>query len=447
MKKVLKPVRKIGGIINVPGDKSIAHRIALLSILAKDKFIVSNFPENRDCQTSLKAAEVFGVKIEKENHKLILTPPESISLANDTIIDCGNSGTTARLLAGIVAGSDITVTLAGDDSLSKRPMKRIIDPLKSMGAEIYSDNEHLPMKIKGSKLLSFEYRLPIPSAQVKSALLLAGLASSSSVTITEEIITRDHTERILKEFGKGIEIREIKPELVSDDYDPRKKRLVMPENFKKEINLKSNSVVNGGLVDIPGDFSTAAFFMAASAISKQSLTINNLGLNPTRTTFIDHLKAIGCQVSISDKQTVSGEPRGNVTVTGGDLKARKISGENSSGMIDEIPIVAVMASFAKGTTVIRNTSELKFKESDRLLAISDNLKLAGIKCGLLVDGLAIEGSAEFNGTDFRSFGDHRIAMAFSIASLFAVGPSSIDDSSVVEISCPNFYEILNSFSK
>jgi len=447
MKRGFKPVRIVGGIITVPGDKSIAHRVALLSILAKDKFVVSNFPENADCQTSLDAAQKFGVKVEKNKDGMILTPPESISLDENTIIDCRNSGTTARLLAGIIAGSDLIATLSGDDSLSNRPMKRIIDPLKAMGAEIYSDNERLPMKIKGSKLLSFEYRLPIPSAQVKSALLLAGLASSSSVTITEEILSRDHTERLLEEFGHGIEIRDIKPELVPDEYDPRKKRLIMPEDFKKEIILKSNSAIDGGHIDIPGDISTAAFFMAAAAISKQSLTINNLGLNPTRVTFIEHLKAIGCQISISEKQTISGEPRGNVTVTGSDLKARRILGENSLGMIDEIPVVAVLACFAKGTTVIRDISELKFKESDRLFAIAENLKLAGVKCGLLEDGLAIEGCSEFNGADFQSFGDHRIAMAFSIASLFAVGPSSIDDSSVVEISCPNFYEILNSITK
>jgi 3-phosphoshikimate 1-carboxyvinyltransferase len=447
MKRELKPVKKVGGTITVPGDKSIAHRVALLSILAKDKFEVINFPENEDCQTSLDVAEIFGVNIKKNGDKLILIPPESISVPDDAIIDCGNSGTTARLLAGIIAGTNLTVTLAGDESLSSRPMKRVIDPLKSMGAEVFSENNQLPMKIKGNKLLSFEYRLPIPSAQVKSALLLAGLASSSSVTIIEEALSRDHTERIIDTFGEGINIREIKPELIPDEKDHRKKRMVMPEDFKKEITLNSNSILNGGEIDIPGDISTASYFLAVAAISGQSLTIDNLGLNPTRIGFIEHLKAIGCQVTISDKQSVSGETRGSVTVTGSELKARKISGDISLGMIDEIPIVAVMASFAKGTTIIRDTSELKLKESNRLFAISENLKLAGIKCGLLEDGLAIEGRTDFNGADFLSFGDHRIAMAFSIGALFAVGPSSIDDSSVVGISCPNFYEILNKITK
>jgi 3-phosphoshikimate 1-carboxyvinyltransferase len=447
MKREFKPVKKVSGTITVPGDKSIAHRIALLSILANDNIEVNNFPENEDCQTSLNAVEIFGVKIEKNGDKLKLIPPESISLPDDTIIDCGNSGTTARLLAGILAGSNLTATLAGDKSLSNRPMKRIIEPLKNMGAEIFTENDQLPMKIQGNKLLSFEYRLPIPSAQVKSALLLAGLASKSSITIKEDILSRDHTERMLSELGNGIEIREIKPELIPDEHDPRKKRMVMPENFKKEIKLKSNSVVSGGQIDIPGDISSAAYFMAAAAISKQSIVINNLGLNPTRIGFIEHLKAIGCQVSITDRHTFSGEPRGNVTVTGGELKARKISGETTLGMIDEMPIVAVLASFAKGTTVIRDSAELKLKESNRLLAISENLKLAGVKCGLLEDGLAIEGGTEFNGADFLSFGDHRIAMAFSIASLFAVGPSSLDDSSVVGISFPKFYEILSKITE
>lgn len=444
MRKELKPAKKIGGTISVPGDKSIAHRAALFSILAEQPLTIKNYPNNADCTSSLKAAEALGVKIEKNGDELLLTPPENLNVPEDTIIDCGNSGTTARLISGILAGSNVTVTLSGDESLSQRPMKRVIDPLTEMGAEFFSENGCLPLKISGKKLLPFDYRLPVASAQVKSSILLAGVASSCSVNIYEDSITRDHTEIMLEEIGQGLKVTEIKPVLVQDENDPRKKKMVMPHDYKKEIALSSPAKIIGGEIDIPGDISTAAFFMAAAAISGKELTIKNVGLNPTRTAFITHLKQIGCKVEINNKETISGELRGDVTVTGGKLKARKISGETTVGLIDEIPIISVMAAFAEGTTIIRDAAELRVKESDRLAAVGENLELMGVKCGVLDDGLAIEGfPGDLNGSDFKAFGDHRIAMAFSIASLFLVGPSSIDDAAVVDISCPGFYELLN----
>ncbi len=444
MKKDLRPSKHYGGSIEVPGDKSIAHRAALLSLLAKENIEIINFPDNQDCNSSLKAVEALGVQVERNENQISLTPPETLATNDATIIDCGNSGTTARLLAGIIAGSEMSCTLSGDESLSERPMKRIIVPLTEMGAELFADdNDTLPMKINGKKLLPFEYRLPVASAQVKSSVLLAGLASSCSVRVIEEVITRDHTELMVQHLGEGLETRIIKKELVIDADDPRKKKMVMPEDFKKDVKTSSQTKIIGGKIDIPGDISTAAFFLAGAAISKQTVTVAHLGLNPTRTAFLSYLKNIGCKVEIKDKETISGELRGTVTVTGADLKIKKISGETTVGLIDEIPIVAVIAAFSKGTTVIRDAGELKVKESDRLQAVADNLRLAGIKCGLLEDGLAIEGGTEFSGADFESYGDHRIAMAFSIAALFAVGPSTIDDASVVDISCPNFYELLS----
>ena len=410
--------------------------------MPETRLSVTNFPDNADCTSSLNAAKALGVQVDGSSGSYKLTPPQSLNVSPDTIVDCGNSGTTARLLSGIIAGSNLTVTLSGDESLSKRPMKRIIDPLTAMGAEIFSDGDHLPIKISGRKLLPYEYRLPVASAQVKSAVLLAGLASSCSVEIREDSITRDHTERMIAELGGNIESTEIKPVLVPDPVDPRKKRQEMPADYKKQIRLASQSHLTGGEINIPGDISTAAFFMAAAAISKQTITIENLGLNPTRTEFLDHLRTIGCTVEIKNRSVISNEPRGTVTVTGNKLKARKLGGEAVVGMIDEIPIVAVMAAFAEGTTVIRDIAELRVKESDRLTAIAENLQAMGIKCGVLEDGLAIEGGKELPAADFKGFGDHRIAMAFSIASLFLVGPSTIDDDSVVAISCPGFYGIL-----
>lgn len=442
MPKELKPSRHIGGAIHVPGDKSIAHRAALLSVLSKDPITIVNFPDNHDCQASLDAVATLGVGVSKDHHQLSLTPPEVVSVPPDTIIDCGNSATTARLLAGIVAGLDVTVTLAGDESLSRRPMERIVEPLTHMGAEFFAEDGRLPMKIVGKKLLPFEYNLPMPSAQVKSAILLAGLASGCSVTLRETTITRDHSERMIEHLGGKLDVRETKPVLIPDPLDPRKKRVKMLKDFKKEIKLPPGTSLGGGTIDIPGDISTAAFFMAAAAISKKSLTIRNVGLNPTRTAFIEHLRLIGCQVDITDRETLSGEPRGTITVTGGVIKPRKIHGEQTVSLIDEIPIIGVMAAFTEGTTVVRDAAELKFKESNRVESVAYNLKRMGVKCGILDDGLAIEGGKELSGADFKSFGDHRIAMAFSVASLFLTGPSSLDDTSVVSASCPNFYEIL-----
>jgi len=446
--KKLNPVKNIGGTIIVPGDKSIGHRVALLSLLANEPVSVLNYPSGQDCQSSLKAVQALGVKIEKqESHKMALTPPEEIKADTESVIDCGNSGTTTRLLSGIIAGLPIEVTLTGDESLQSRPMKRIIDPLTEMGAELFSDDGHLPMRIKGAKLLPFEHRMKVASAQLKSSLLLAGLASGCSVTIWEDTITRDHTELMIKELGGEINVRVVKAILVDDPNDPRKRIMQMPETFKKEIILSSRARLTGGEIDIPGDISTAAFFMAAAAISGASITIKNLGLNKTRTAFLDYLKAVGAEVKIEDRQEISGEPRGNVTVTGGKLKPRKISGGTTVGLIDEIPIVAVIAAFAPGTTIIRDAAELKVKESDRLTATAENLKKMGIKCGLLEDGLAIEGGQDLSGADFISYGDHRIAMAFSIASLFLIGPSSIDDETCVDISCPEFYDLLDKISQ
>ncbi len=446
--KKLQPVKNIGGTITVPGDKSIGHRTALLSLLAKEPVTVLNYPSGQDCQSSLKAVQALGVKIDKlDDNKLVLSPPEQIIADPELLIDCGNSGTTTRLLSGIIAGLPIEVTLSGDESLQSRPMKRIIDPLTEMGAELFSEEGHLPMRIVGKNLLPFEYRMPVASAQVKSSLLLAGLASGCSVVIREETITRDHTELMIEELGGRITVRNIRAVLVEDPNDPRKRTMQMPEPFKKEITLSSKSSLKGGEIDIPGDISTASFFMAAAAISGNSITIGNLGLNKTRTAFIDYQKSIGAEVVIENRQVISGEPRGSVTVTGGKLKARKISGATSVGLIDELPIVAVIAAFASGTTVIRDAAELKVKESDRLAATAENLKRMGIKCGLLEDGLAIEGKQDLSGADFVAYGDHRIAMAFSIASLFLIGPSTIDDESCVDISCPEFYDLLDKITK
>jgi len=438
----IRPSRKIGGTLQVPGDKSIAHRAALLSIIAGGPLEILNFPDNADCRSSLAAAEALGVTVERLNGGLRLTPPTNKSWPEKLLIDCGNSGTTARLLAGIVAGSNCSVILTGDNSLSARPMKRIVEPLTAMGAELADTDGHLPLTVCGKPLLPFEYRMPIASAQVKSALLLAGVASGCAVTVTEETVTRNHTEIMLKEMGAPINIEEVKPVLTEDPADPRKRRMQMPEDYKARIELESHAKLHGGSISIPGDFSSAAFFFTAAAISGRTVTVEEVGLNRTRTGFLDYLRSVGCAVEIKDRRILSGEAAGTVTVTGGTLKPRRIAGETTVQLIDEIPCVAVVAAFANGTTIIRDAAELRLKESDRLAAIAENLSRMGVKVGLLEDGLAIESNGDLQGADLLSFGDHRIAMAFSIAALAAAGPSTIDDPSVVDITFPNFFSCL-----
>ncbi len=445
MTRTLSPAHHVGGIISVPGDKSIAHRAALLSVLAEGPVTIHNYPNNSDCACSLRAAEALGVRIDRAaDGALSLIPADKPGCSADTLIDCGNSGTTARLTAGLLAGlAGQSAIITGDASLSARPMERVVGPLTAMGAELFDTDGHLPLRVRGQALLPFEYRLPVASAQVKSALLLAGLAAGCSVQIREDTITRDHTERMIAHLGGAIESREIKPLVQDDPLDPRKKVRFMPEDFKKEISLGSRSRLSGGEVHIPGDMSTAAFFLAAAAITGYTLTVTGVGLNPTRTGFVDYLKAIGCQVRIENATVVSGEPRGDVTVTGVDLKPRKISGDMTVALIYEIPVVAVIAACTPGKTVIRDAAELKYKESNRLDAIAVNLERMGVACGVLEDGLVIEGGSELSGADFLSFGDHRIAMAFSIAALVATGPSTIDNDEVVAVSCPAFYELLS----
>jgi len=444
VRREIRPVKQVTGRITVPGDKSMAHRAALLAILATDTIRVNNFPDSDDCRRSLRAAESFGVEVKAEQkHQIIFYPPNGRTIEPGSVVDCGNSGTTARLLAGIAAGLETVVVLAGDESLSRRPMDRIVDPLTAMGAELIDTHGHLPLTVYGRRLLPFEYRLPVPSAQVKSAVLLAGLASGCSVTVREDILSRDHTELMMIELGADLNVRDVKPVVEDDPHDPRKKRRYLPEPFKRETTLSSGTRLKGGEISLPGDLSTAAFFFVAAALTGGEVTVESIGLNPTRTAFLEHLKLIGCQVEIGDKFTLGNEVRGTVTVRGGSLKGRKIAGETAAMMIDELPLVAVLAAFSEGTSLIRDAAELRHKESDRIVAVARNLEAMGVSCGMLEDGLVIEGKAEPNGTDFATYGDHRIAMAFSVAALAAIGPSTIDDSSVVDISCPEFFQLLD----
>lgn len=446
----LRPAKKIGGSVTVPGDKSIAHRAVLLSIIANGPLEVRNFPESEDCHRSLRAARRLGVKVEAgdsaENFRL--HPPDRPALESDEPIDCGNSGTTARLLLGILAGLGLQATLVGDESLSQRPMKRVTAPLSELGASFRDTGGRLPITVlAGCPLLPGSYRLELPSAQVKSALLLAAMSANRMFRLEEVTLSRDHTEIMIRHLNGPIQITDYRPQLIEDPQDPRRKRLLREKDFARLLQLSGERGIEAGEIDIPGDISTASFFFGLAAISRKSITVQDVGLNPTRTGFLDVLRQFGSTVEIAERRTVSGELRGTVTVTGGQLKGRKLQGEQIVALIDEVPILAVVAACAEGTTVIRDAGELRVKETDRLAAIAANLTAMGVKAGELEDGLAIEGGKQLHGADIRTFGDHRIAMAFSIAAQIAAGPTVLDDAACVAVSCPDFYERLARVSR
>lgn len=409
--------------ISVPGDKSISHRAAMFAGMASGTTIVDGFLPSEDCLCSLKAMEAMGAKIEplEETPEIGLTKwsvtgngPKLQAPAGP--IDCGNSGTTIRLMSGILAGQDFTAEMFGDASLSKRPMKRVADPLTLMGAKVEGQGEKIcaPLKITGGTLQAVTYTLPMASAQVKSAVLLAGLFAPGKTTVIEPVATRNHTERIMSHFGIKW-LREGNAISVYGGQAPRATDLV-----------------------VPGDISSAAFWMVAAAASPgQQITLRNVGLNPTRTGVINVLLRMGAHINNSE-ETTDGEPRGNVTVKGGDLNATVIGGAEIPNVIDELPILAVAAALARGTTRIQDAHELRVKETDRIAAVAENLRRMGVTVTEFDDGMEIEGGAQLRGATISTYHDHRIAMAFAIAGLFAEGETVIEGSECIKTSYPSF---------
>ncbi len=444
----IKKAKKLQGALKIPGDKSISHRAALLSLLCAEKVTIDNFSPAADCRNSLEAVKQLGAGVKEENGTIAISPPLGGGLIEpEAPIDCGNSGTTMRLLAGLVAGADINVKLIGDESLSGRPMKRIIEPLTQMNAVIAATEEGTaPLEIQPSPLIPIDYIQPVASAQVKSAILLAGATSHTKVIVREKTISRDHTERMIEAFGGDIEIETVKAEIVQDPDDPRKKKKILPtEKYKRSITLTLGGKLSGGHIDVPGDFSTAAFFIVAGLIVRGSnIILKNVGVNQTRTGLLTVLKQMGAQIELKDKRDVGGEPVADIDITYGKLKPRKISGEIIPKLIDEIPILAVLAATLEGTTVIRDAEELRHKESDRIHAVVSNLEKMGVKVGEFPDGIAIEGNGEIEGAEIESFGDHRIAMAFGVAGLAAHGGTTVKGCESVDISCPDFFTLLES---
>lgn len=425
-----KKLKSIPAEITVPGDKSISHRSAMFAGLAKGTTVIEGFLPSEDCLCTVHAMQALGATVEPLEEiagiglvKLAITGNGMKLKAPQQPVDCGNSGTTIRLLSGILAGQDFKTELFGDASLSKRPMKRVADPLGLMGAKITGQGEKIcaPLTIHGGTLKPIYYKLPVASAQVKSAILLAGLFAPGKTTIVEPVATRNHTERLMTHFG----IKWLREEDCVSVYGGQQPR--------------ATDIV------VPGDISSAAFWMVAAAATPGSqITIKNVGLNPTRTGVINVLLRMGALVTHSETHS-DGEPRGNITIRGGDLNATVIGGSEIPNVIDELPILAVAGALARGKTLIRDASELRVKETDRIAAVAANLRLMGVTVTEHPDGMEIEGGAKLQGATLPCFGDHRIAMAFLIAGMFAEGTTTIEGTECISTSYPGFEHHLDLF--
>lgn len=406
----IKGIKKLTGEIRVPGDKSISHRAVIFGALSKGETIVNNILLSEDTLKTIKCFEEMGIKfdIDKNSNRVKINGNGLYGLREPKKpLDCGNSGTTMRLLSGVLVGQKFKSTLVGDSSLSKRPMDRIIIPLSKMGGKIKGiDNKFPPLEIEPTdKLKGIVYELPVASAQVKSAILLASIYSNEESKVIEKIITRDHTERMLEYFKKS--------------------------NF------------NGTELYIPGDISSAAFFIvAATIIIDSQIVLKDVGVNETRTGIIDVLRQMGARIEVKNLRLVNNEPMGDIYVSHAPLKGINVNREIMGRIIDEIPILAVAAAFAEGTTVIRGAEELKYKESNRIEAIANELRKMSVDITPLSDGLIVNGGKRLTTAELYSHKDHRIAMALSIAALATEGESEVIDSQWVNISYPDFYNII-----
>lgn len=431
----IRPARRINGRVRLPGDKSISHRAAIIAALAEGSSQLSNFSPGADCTSTLSCLAKLGVSIARAGENVRVEGGGLTGLrASAEPLDCGNSGSTMRMLAGVLAGQSFTSVLTGDASLCARPMKRIIEPLQMMGAKLHSPDGRPPLAIQGRKpLKSIRYELPVASAQVKSCVLLAGLhAEGESVVIETSAPTRDHTERMLRWFGVPLETR---PDAQGSAV----------------ISVSGPSSFAARDISIPGDISSAAFLIAAAALLPDSnLEIEQVGLNPTRTQFLEILRTLGLHLEMMEDYEESNEPRGTVRVAGGckasqsrSVNVHSLQGHLTAQLIDELPLLAILGTQLSGGIEIRDAQELRLKESDRILATVKNLRAMGAEVQEFDDGLVV-GPGSLRGSTIDSFGDHRIAMAFTVAALIAEGDSEILGAECVGISFPNFFELLES---
>ena len=413
----IKKLTNLHGELTVPGDKSISHRAVMFGSLAKGTTKITHFLEGADCLSTISCFRKMGIDIENNSGEILVHGKGLHGLSAPVdILDVGNSGTTTRLISGILAGQNFVSELTGDDSIQSRPMKRIMTPLLSMGADIASikGNNCVPLRITGHPLKAIHYDSPVASAQVKSCVLLAGMYSDGITSVTEPVLSRNHTEIMLNYLGARVTTASIAPE---------------PSLFAREIT-------------VPGDISSAAYFIAAGLLVPGSeILLKNVGINPTRDGLLRVCKDMGADITLLNVN-MDGEPTADLLVRASSLHGTTVGGEIIPTLIDEIPMIAVMAAFAEGTTVIKDAKELKVKESDRILVMAENLSRMGADITPTEDGMIIHGGKPLHGAEIDSYLDHRVAMSFAVAGLLCDGPLSIKGGDCVKISYPEFYEDL-----
>lgn len=413
---VIQKMKKAVGQIKVPGDKSISHRAVMLGSLANGVTEISGFLKGADCLSTIDCFRKMGIDIDINGENVTVHGNGLRGLKKpDEMLYTGNSGTTTRLLCGILAGQNFDTSITGDASIQKRPMGRVVQPLSMMGAKI--ENEYCPLYITGTKLHGIDYKMPVASAQVKTAIILAGLYADGETVIHEIEKSRDHTELMLSAMGADLTV---------DNLDIT----VKPTNDLTAVN-----------VDVPGDISSAAFFLVLGAIMPNSqITVTNVGINPTRTGIINVLKDMGADITLENVHTSAGETVADITVRSSSLKGTTVGGDIIPRLIDELPIIAVAAVFADGQTVIKDAQELKVKETNRIRAVVDEFNKCGIDITETDDGMIINGGKSIHGADFKTYGDHRMAMSLTVLAQLADSESTLDDSDCACVSYPTFFD-------
>jgi len=408
------------GTLTIPGDKSVSHRSVMFGAIATGKTTVDGFLLGEDCLSTIDCFRKLGVKIDVEGTNVSIDSPGIDGWQEPTeVLYTGNSGTTTRLMLGILAGSNGHSVMTGDASIGKRPMRRVIDPLRQMGAHITgrADGQYTPLAIQGTTLRAIDYHMPVASAQVKSAILLAGLRAEGTTIVRETEVSRDHTERMLRQFGAKV-----------DEVDG-------------VISIKGGQTLTGTHVSVPGDISSAAFFLVAGAICEDSkIMLKNVGINPTRDGIIEVLQKMGASMTLMPDEDSQSEPTATITIETSALKGTTIEGDIIPRLIDEIPILALLATQANGKTIIKDAEELKVKETDRITAVVDELKKLGANIEATEDGMIIEGPTPLRGASLKTYGDHRIGMMGAVAALITDGAVILDDAECIAVSYPPFFE-------
>ena len=422
----IKKAKKLSGSLSIPGDKSISHRAVMFGYLAEGTTRISNFLEGADCLSTISCFRKMGINIENTKGEILVHGKglHGLSAPAETL-DVGNSGTTTRLISGILAGQDFVSELTGDASIQKRPMKRIMTPLSQMGADIISlgGNGCAPLKISGKKLHAIHYNSPVASAQVKSCVLLAGMYSDGITRVTEPVLSRNHTEIMLNYFGADV------------------------TSEGTTASIKPDPSLYGREILVPGDISSAAYFIAAGLLVPNSeILLKNVGINPTRDGILRVCKAMGADITLLN-ETTEGEPTADLLIRSSALHGTTVEGAIIPTLIDELPMIAVMAAFAEGTTVIRDAQELRVKESDRIQVMTENLRKMGADIQATEDGMIIHGGKPLHGAEIDSHLDHRVAMSFAVAGLLSEGTLSIKNGECVNISYPEFYSDLYSLAE